>query len=391
MGHARGHRHHEFSLLVDLEDAPDVVAVVITLGASSRLAACLASVAASKTEARLAILCVVNGYDDLVQDNAFPISIRRTNLNLGWSGGITYARTQFESDFLWLIQDDMTVSPGCLDGLLTGLTADERLGALSPLAIDESGLVRAASCGGVLDSAGRMDYWYPPEPTQVQDLCEPFNLSYVRSSGLLLRTAAYDQVGGWDVRFFPVLWGDVDLCWRLACAGWAFRNGSELEGVSICHPGNGSTPTLLGEFLSDRNCEMFRAKSGFDSTATRSMSTTGSAKAVADSVPQQLVHDVAQSSTDVLLDFSRFANRRTRELSDQHRAAHEAYGNLQEHLAGVAAANAGLELRRAELAGEVRRLRSQLKVVKKQLREIKTSRSWTLTKPFRAVSKKVKR
>lgn len=377
-------------MLVDLDDSPDVVAVVITLGQSRRLQTCLESLARTQSAARLAVLCVVNGSGEIEPPRDIPISVRQTHLNTGWSGGIGYARTQFEAPLLWLIQDDLTVTPTCLEALRAPFADEPNLAALSPLALTADGLVDTASCGGIVGPDGAMESWYPPHPVEVADLEPPVGLSYVRSSGLLVRTTAFDAVGGWDARFYPVLWGDVDFSWRLKAAGWTFRTELTSPEAHIRHEVNGSTPKFFAEFLGARNGSLFRAKWFPSKDEPPSPLIAGMVDDVDPSVDPALISRVARSSSDTLLDFARYANAKMAEMTEWNRGAADSVHAQQEFIARQEEVLKNLRAEIDRLTALTQRANTTKRELAAELSRIKTSRSWKLTRPLRTVGSRLK-
>lgn len=247
-------------MLVRPEDRPDVVALVPTLVADvDRLQACLAATAAQETARRLAIVCVVNSPLPLrLGSVANQIRVLVAGVNLGWPGGLVFARSQADAPLLWLVQDDVRAAPDCLDHLLARLEADDQCALASPVTLQGDDVVPAFSAGGVL-GGGVMQFWHPSYPTPLADL-DPVQLaalSFVPSRGALVRTAAWDAVGGMDPRYYPVMWADVDLCRAFTLAGYGF---AVVTSAHVAHEGRGSTGNDFGQFLAGRNASLFAQK-----------------------------------------------------------------------------------------------------------------------------------
>src|SRR3954462_6011229 len=100
-------RSSDAIVIVALDDSPDVVAMVPTLGRDDdRLSRSLESVVDQDSGLRISIVCIANGGDPSA---ALPplTTLLTPGLNLGWSGGLCFARSIADADFLWLVQDDM--------------------------------------------------------------------------------------------------------------------------------------------------------------------------------------------------------------------------------------------------------------------------------------------
>lgn len=327
-------------MIVAPDDRPDVIAIVPTLGGNDdRLSRCLQSLVGQRTQLRLSIVCVVNGGDPSA---VLPplTAVLRPGLNLGWGGALSFARSLVDADFLWLVQDDMTVSTDCLSVLWDALAADSRLGSVSPVTVDDEGNVPASSVGGVLarEPDIRLIEWLPPASVPPDQIAGLDRLDYVASRGTLVRTAAWDSVGGLDPQFYPVTWSDVDFCTALRAAGWRF---GLVTGAVARHEHRGSTPSAYGQFLFGRNNDRFAKKWGAELGAAAPRAPLDPA------IPRPLLEDVARAAAGALSDLS------------------VAYG---------------------EAIAEADELRARLGRATRETDELRHSHSWRITAPLRAVA-----
>ncbi len=332
-------------MIVALDDAPDVVAMVPTLGRDGdRLSRSLQSVVAQDSDLRISIICVANGADPSA---ALPplTTLLMAGLNLGWAGGLSFARSITDAEFLWLVQDDMELDPGCLTALHGALSDDLGLGSVSPVVVDPEGDVLPFSLGGVLarEGAPRVVEWLPADKVPPDRLVGLNRLDYVASRGTLVRAAAWDAVGGLDAQYYPVIWSDVDLCTALRAGGWTF--GVVTTAVAR-HEQQGSTPSAYGRFLFARNNERFARKWGNDLRVPTPQPLPDPA------IPAPLLADIAQAASGAL-----------GELAAEYGAA------------------------RAEVA----ELRVELSLARHAIDQLRRSHSWRITAPFRAVRELVRR
>src|SRR6185295_2582221 len=49
---------------------------------------------------------------------------------------------------------------------------------------------------------------------------DPYEVEQPAAAALLVRRSAYEEVGGFDSRFYPAWYEDVDFCKRMKAAGW---------------------------------------------------------------------------------------------------------------------------------------------------------------------------
>jgi GT2 family glycosyltransferase len=329
-------------VIVAVDDSPDVVAVIPTLGRdAARLARCVAALRSQNSALRLAVVIVLNAprHEAPALDDMDDCTVLRPGLNLGWAGGLQLGRhIAPPRGRLWLVQDDMTVEPTCLATLAARLDADPRLAIAGPVVLDENDRVVAGSCGGVLrrEPEISMDHWYPREPIPVEELEGLDLLDYVPSRGMLVDLSAWDAVGGMFPGYYPVLWADVDLCTAMRAAGRDFTIVGEAR---VRHEGQGSTPGPYGEFLFHRHRRLFSARWA-DGTPPASAEHT--------SVPPELAITIATAAAALAADL---AADRTR-LIEVHDP--------------LVAENAGL---------------------RHDLDALHASRSWRITRPLRALGR----
>jgi len=327
-------------MIVGIDEQPDVVALIPTLGSSpDRLGATIDSLAAQSSSARLAIVCIVNAPESALATSDWPsTTVIVAGLNLGWAGALCFARTLVSAPFLWLIQDDLVCEPECLAALLERCEREPTLAMVSPVVIDESGLVRAKSAGGTVDDAGWMLRWLPADPTPADQFSSFDELSYVPSRGMLVRTEAWDRVGGLDPRYFPLIWTDVDFCTALARAGLAFA--LEVQ-ARVHHESGASTPSALAGFLGSRNRELYRTKwfpthvSPDDRDPSRPSRPEALTGAIDERVPRELIDTVAQCAADALLHLGRIHTCDIERLSAVEAALRDERAALRDESAAV--------------------------------------------------------
>lgn len=289
-------------MIVPLDRRPDVVAIVPTLGLDERrLRACVASLGSS-TGSRAVGVAVVWNSPQLAPAAIDDVLVLVPGLNLGFAGSLNHGRSRVAARYLWVVQDDLTARAGCLDALLArlggddALEGDNRVAVVAPVTVDRNGTIPHRRGGVLLDD----HTWetYPPVGTVPADINHTVEMGYVASSGSLARVDAWDEVGGYDPRFFPVYGSDVDFCHRLRLQGWTV--GLAPEAV-IDHGLNGSSRGLLYDHFVQANMRRWYAKHD---------PQPGAIPAPPVDVDPALLADVAVAASTQLIEFSRFANAR---------------------------------------------------------------------------------
>lgn len=377
-------------MIVDVADGPDIVAVLPSLGVDTqRLLDCLSSVRASTFDGRLAVVVVWNDWR-LPLPELGDVTVLRPGINLGFPGALNHVRSRITARYVWILQDDLTVEPGCLQSLLGRISAQDQPAMVSPVLLTEDGLIRPHCRGGVFESDGRLAYPVPREATPPAQLDLTGPLDFVASSGALARLSAWDEVGGYDPDFYPLLWSDADFCGRLLRAG--HRIALEPSAI-VDHVINGSTPGLLHGFLATTNLERFRAKH-----------VLSSPEPIPDfDLDPVLAHRIAARASLVLIDFARYgsaelrsAQRNTAErdarwvegieardrmITELTRQASQSAGHAERQKNRIAALDRRLAKRAARTVAQDRRIGK----LERELATLRSSRSWRLIAALRAI------
>lgn len=136
----------------------------------------------------------------------------------------TYARMQAGGLPLQVAGGQGNIGFGCgINALLPGLDAPYAL-VLNQDAIAEPGALALLAATAAADAADVAAWELRQVPYEHPKDYDPVTLDTEWCSGaaVLLRTAALQAVGGFEPRIFMYC-EDVDLSWRLRCAGWRLR------------------------------------------------------------------------------------------------------------------------------------------------------------------------
>ncbi len=247
-------------------------------------------------------ILVINNSGRPLIDGLAPVDyVVSPGINLGYVGALELARRTHHSDFLWSIQDDMTLQNGVLDVLLSEMEKSPRLAVCSPVLVS-NGLVPARSRAGVFTNPERTRWEnHPVEDTKPADFSSDVDYSFVAGSGALFRNTALEDIDGFNLDLYPLMHVDVDVCARFLSKGWKIALAPEAH---INHEIQGSTPRVLGIAMDKRNRSIVeqRLEGGQAETV-----------GVFDPIDTDIVFAVARRASFLLLEVSREA---TAQLTD---------------------------------------------------------------------------
>lgn len=189
----------------------------------------------------------------------------RSPVNHGFSGGCNLAVRCTRGERLVFINDDVTVSPGWLEGLHRALDRDPDVAVVGTkvLLTDD----RLQEAGGVLWRDGSTSGVGRGRAPSSTAFSVPRIVDYVSFCCAMVRRSAWREAGGFDERYFPAYYEDLDLCVTLSGLGWKVM----YEPTAVVHhTEGGSASRHFRHFLSQRNQAKFVAKweallSGYES------------------------------------------------------------------------------------------------------------------------------
>lgn len=184
-----------------------VVAVIPHFEASwDQLARLVRAVQQQESRIRNGIVIVANNPDSKVLapfDEVAGVEVLKPGFNMGYVGALEWVRRIRSADYLWVLKEDLVPMPDCLQSLVGALEADTcqaQPAVASPVEVDEYGKAT---------SVKRTGAWHSVEFTYL--------------SGAVIRSQALEEVGGFDVRLWPLMFVDADTCTALMRHGYRIR------------------------------------------------------------------------------------------------------------------------------------------------------------------------
>lgn len=259
----------------------DVLPVVtVTYSPGPHLDRFLASLSLA-TERPVSVLMADNGSTDGTPQEAverYPnVRLFATGANLGYGTAVNRAVSHLDDPDEWVIvaNPDVQWGPGSIDSLLDAAARWPRAATLGPLIRDPDGSVYPSARllpslirGGMHAVLGPLWRNNPWSTAYRQERLEPSErpVGWLSGSCLLVRRAAFEQIGGFDERYFMYM-EDVDLGDRLGKAGWlnVYVPSAEVLHHKGHATGRESARNLLAHhestytFLADRHSGWWRA------------------------------------------------------------------------------------------------------------------------------------
>ncbi len=204
------------------------------------------------------VIVLANG---VAADAEIPVSgddgmrILRSGANLGFGGGCNWASRHARGRYLVFLNDDTNIEPGWLEALIDSAEADRMVAAVGSLVLGPGNEIEEA--GRVLWRDGASHGIASGLTQRKRSLPNVREVDYCSGCSLLVRRSAWEVVGGFDERYFPAYYEDVDLCLELHLRGWAVVCAA---GSRVHHQRSVSTPALWRRFLGLHNHATFVEK-----------------------------------------------------------------------------------------------------------------------------------
>jgi GT2 family glycosyltransferase len=242
--------------LVRPADRPSAVTVIIVnYNTTAELGPCLQTVAADLSAVE---------WTGVVVDNASPdggpgtssglppeIEIIRNSTNRGFGAAINQAARGGTSPLIWLLNPDCRVVPGAFAALSAELSRQPRCAVAAPRLLNADGSTQESARGeptaltGLFGRHGLLARLFPDASLTRQNLragdlsrtSESADIDWAMGASLLIRRTVFDEVGGFDERFF-LYWEDADLCRRTRDRGYTVRY---VPSAQVTHVGEGSS------------------------------------------------------------------------------------------------------------------------------------------------------
>lgn len=231
---------------------PDLTVVIVNWNTRDMLRDALHSLLQPGSDLLLQVIVVDNASDDgsaaMVRSEFPMVTLVANTGNAGYAEGNNQGMRMAEGRHTLLLNPDVVVPRGTLEGALQALEADPKIGALGCRLIGADGETQRSVRGfptpaSILWEALGLSRLCPSSPVlgayrmTYFDYSSQADVDQPMGTFLLLRGETVRQVGLLDERF-PIFFNEVDWCYRAKQGGWRIIYTPT---VQIKHYGGAST------------------------------------------------------------------------------------------------------------------------------------------------------
>jgi GT2 family glycosyltransferase len=244
--------------------APRASIVVSAWRSAPRLVRCLASIAALRTDVAYEVVLALNEPSpQLLGELAHRVTgaqVVAIPVNLGFGRACNLGVARSRGELVVVVNDDLEVAEGWLDKLVEVADADPGAGAVGSANYNPDGTLQ--ELGAIVWADGlttMVDDDVVRRLGDRLDFSKPRRVDYCGAASLLVRRSTWDVLGGFDPRYYPAYFEDVDLCLRIAQLGQSVV--IQPQSRLVHHRGSSST-LAFREFVSARNRRLFLERWG---------------------------------------------------------------------------------------------------------------------------------
>lgn len=208
------------SLQVPCAEVPRVSIVIPVFDHVDHTLACLRAVVANSGAVPYEAIVVDDGSSDDTRrlgERVAGVRIVRSEENRGFVEACNLGAQAARGDLLLFLNNDTEVRPGWLAALVETFERHPRVGAVGAKLLGSDGWLQEA--GGIIwaDGSGwNVGRGDNPQLPEYQYLRE---VDYCSGACLLVPRGLFEELGGFDRRFAPAYYEDVDLCFAIRRAG----------------------------------------------------------------------------------------------------------------------------------------------------------------------------
>jgi GT2 family glycosyltransferase len=239
--------------------APPVTLVFVAWNARTHLARALDAAVATGWPVIVVDNASTDGTSEYVRLRVPEAQLVAADRNLGFAGGVNAGVRESTTPWVLVLNPDIVLTRANVVRMLEAGEAAGDIGAVGAQLVGPDGrpqpaysLRRFPSLATWAADLLLIDHLWPDNPVSRHYLASDLDRSRDQdveqpaAACLLIRRTAFDALDGFDPRYHPAWFEDVDFCWRLHAAGWRIRY---VAGAQVVHEGGVAMRTLgLGSF-----------------------------------------------------------------------------------------------------------------------------------------------
>ncbi len=215
--------------------AADVAIIIVAYNSERQLGECIGSAIAERRAVAQQIIVLDNASPDrsadLVSERFPQVTLIRSKQNLGFAGGVNLAARQADAEFILLLNPDTVLLDHAVDTIVQFARSHPGHGLYGGRTLKPDGSLEPSSCWGLptlwslamfasgLGAAFPRNKLFSPESLGTWRRDTVREVGIITGCFLLIPKILWDQLGGFDERFF--MYGeDADLAMRARAKGF---------------------------------------------------------------------------------------------------------------------------------------------------------------------------
>ena len=182
---------------------------------------CLSSLLANLPDCAFEVIVVDDCSTDetcLASHLLTGVKILRNQENLGFVGSCNRGAAAATGQYLFFLNNDTTLNPGAIDALVDTFATFPKAGLVGSKLVYPDGRLQEA--GGIMWQDGSGWNYGRLADADHSDYNYVRSVDYVSGAAIMLPKTLWDELGGFDVRYTPAYYEDVDLAMQVRHAGY---------------------------------------------------------------------------------------------------------------------------------------------------------------------------
>ncbi len=246
------------TLIFPSVEQPRVSIVMLTWNQAHNTFMALQSLLAYESSLQFELIVIDNASEDetsALLDRLEHVRILRNETNAGFGAACNQGAALARGDLICFLNNDTLSNPGWLDELVRILDTYPRCGAVGAKLVLSDGRLQEA--GSIIWRDGSTRGYGRAMNPQAPEYCYVREVDYCSAACLLIRKTLFDTLGGFDGRYAPAYYEDVDLCMAVRQAGFSVIFAPKSVVTHLEHASSDRSAAIA---LQQRNRNVFVSK-----------------------------------------------------------------------------------------------------------------------------------